>query len=398
MCADACEAVGVEVPELPAELQSTLSSFLPAAASASNPIDMLATASAEDYGRAIRALIDADSCDAILAIFVPPLVTDATDVAVALREVAEEQRGVPIAAVFMSSKGPPSELGSGEAHVPGYEYPESAARALALASAYGRWRSTPARELSAPSGTRPEQAAAVISRELARSAEWMSPTAVIELLDCYGLPLVPTRIVSDAAGAIAAAAEFGSPVALKAIASGVVHKTDAGGVRLGREGAEAVGDAAAGIEAALTRAGHRLEGLIVQPMAPEGVELIVGVVNDRSFGPVLACGAGGTTAELIKDVAVRITPVSDVDAHEMLRSLRTFPLLEGYRGAPPCDLGAIEDVLLRVSALVEAHSEIAELDLNPVVASPQGALVLDARVRIEPAPPVPPMSSLMREE
>ena len=394
MCADACEAVGVRVPQLSAELRSTLSGFLPAAASASNPIDMLATASAEDYGQTLRALIDADACDAILAIFVPPLVTEAADVALALREVAEEEHGVPIAAVFMSSEGMPSELGSRRAQVPGYEYPESAARAVALASAYGRWRSSPEREVTTPPGTRPEQAAAVISRELAGGSEWLPPAAVVELLDCYGIPLVPTRVVPDAAGAIAAAAEFGGPVALKAISPGLVHKTDAGGVRLGREGAEAVGDAAAGIEAAVGRAGHRLEGLVVQPMAPEGVELIVGVVNDRSFGPVLACGAGGTTAELIKDVAVRITPVSEPDAHEMVRSLRTFPLLDGYRGAPKCDLDAIADVLLRVSALVEAHSEIAELDLNPVVVTSDAAIALDARVRIETAPPDPPMPSL----
>ena len=209
----------------------------------------------------------------------------------------------------------------------------------------------------------------MISRELARGSEWLTPTAVIELLECYGLPLVPTRVVADAAEAVAAAAELGGPVALKAIASGLVHKTDAGAVRLGREGAEAVGDAAAGIAAAVTRAGYRLDGLVVQPMAPAGVELIVGVVNDHSFGPVLACGAGGTTAELIKDVAVRITPVGDVDATEMLRSLRTFPLLDGYRGAPRCDLRAIEDVLLRVSAMVEAHREIVELDCNPLVAT-----------------------------
>ena len=394
MCADACEAVGVSVPELPGPLRSTLAGFLPAAASVSNPVDMLATASAEDYSRTLRALIEADACDAILTIFVPPLVTEATDVAIALRGVAEEQHGVPIASVFMSSEGPPSELGSREAQVPGYEYPESAARAVALASAYGRWRATPPPEPSAPSGTRPEQAAAVISRELATGTEWLSPTAVIELLECYGLPLVPTRVVADADEAVAAAAGLGGPVALKAIASGLVHKTDAGGVRLGREGAEAIGDAAAGIEAAVARAGHRLEGLLVQPMAPQGVELIVGVVNDRSFGPVLACGAGGTTAELIKDVAVRITPVNEADAHEMMRSLHTFPLLDGYRGAPRCDLDAIADIVLRVSALVEAHSEIAELDLNPVVATPDGALVLDARVRIETAPPPAPMPSL----
>ncbi len=132
----------------------------------------------------------------------------------------------------------------------------------------------------------------------------------------------------------------------------------------------------------------------MQPMAPTGPELIVGVVNDRSFGPVLACGAGGTTAEVIKDVAVRITPVTDLDAHEMLRSLKTFPLLDGYRGAPHCDVAAIEDVLLRVSAMVEEHPEIVELDLNPLIATPEGAVIVDARVRIQDAPPAAPMPSL----
>jgi acetate---CoA ligase (ADP-forming) len=301
---------------------------------------------------------------------------------------------VPIAAVFMTSEGPPPDLGSGRVQIPGFEYPEDAARAVALAASYGRWRASPATIIAAPAGTRPDEAAAIISRELARGADWMGPGAVTALLGCYGLPLIATRVVPDVAGAIAAAAELRGPVALKAVAAGLVHKTDVGGVRLGREGAEEVGDAAAGIEAAVGRAGHALEGLIVQPMAPDGVELIIGVVNDRSFGPVLACGAGGTAAELIKDIAVRITPVGARDAREMLRSLRTFPLLEGYRGAPRCDLDAIEDVLLRVSALVEAHPEIAELDLNPVMASPAGALILDARVRVEAPPPPPPISAL----
>jgi acetyl coenzyme A synthetase (ADP forming)-like protein len=394
MCADACQADGVELPELPAAVRSTLHEFLPAAASLGNPIDMLATASAEDYARTIRALISGEVCDAILAIFVPPLVTEAADVAVALREVAESEPGVPIAAVFMTSEGPPAELGTGSVRVPGYDFPEDAARAVALAAAYGRWRARPERTVKVPEGLRINEAAAIISQELAKGSDWLPAGAIGGLLDCYALPLTPTRVVAGAAEAVAAASEFGGPVALKAVAPGLLHKTEAGGVRLGREGAEAVGDAAAGIEAAVARAGHKLEGLIVQPMAPPGVELIVGVVNDPTFGPVLACGAGGTTAELIKDVAVRITPVAGHDAHEMLRELRTFPLLDGYRGAPRCDLEAIEDVLLRVSALVEAHPEIAELDLNPLVAYPDGATILDARIRVEEAPPPPPISSL----
>jgi acyl-CoA synthetase (NDP forming) len=235
----------------------------------------------------------------------------------------------------------------------------------------------------------------LISRQLRCGPGWLAPASVNALLECYGLPVAPTRIVADADGAVAAAAELGMPVAVKASARGLLHKSDAGGVRIALGTPEAVRDAAAGIEASLAAAGHKLEGLIVQRMAPTGVELIVGVVHDPSFGPVLACGAGGTTAELIKDVAVRITPLTELDAREMPRSLRTFPLLDGYRGAARCNLQAVEDVLLRVSAMVETHPEIVELDCNPLIATPEGAVIVDARVRIDVAAPSPPMPSLM---
>jgi acyl-CoA synthetase (NDP forming) len=171
-----------------------------------------------------------------------------------------------------------------------------------------------------------------------------------------------------------------------------LHKTDAGGVMLDLDGADAVRAGAREIESAVTAAGHQLEGFVVQPMAAGGVEMIVGMVHDQSFGPVLACGAGGTTAELIKDVAVRITPLTDLDATTMLRSLKTFPLLNGFRGAVPCDVAAVEDVLLRVSAMVHEHPEIAELDCNPLIDGPHGATIVDARLRVaatEPAPPAP---------
>jgi acyl-CoA synthetase (NDP forming) len=217
---------------------------------------------------------------------------------------------------------------------------------------------------------------------------------VAELLECYGVPLIQTRLVADADEAVVAAGELGMPVTVKASARGLVHRTDAGGVRLGLDTAEAVRDAVAQIEASLAAAGHGLDGLVVQPMAPAGVELIVGVVNDHSFGPVLACGAGGAAAELIKDVTVRITPLTELDAHEMLRSLRTYPLLAGYRGAELCDVDAIEDVLLRVSAIVEAHPMIAEVDCNPLIVRPDGVVIVDARVRVEAPPPLPPMPSL----
>ncbi len=394
MCADACQANGVDVPELAPEVQAKLGEFLPPAASFANPIDMIATASGDDYRRVIDLLAESDACDAILAIFVPPLVTRASDVGRGIRQAATTATDLTIAAVFMTSEGPPAELTADGTSVPAFEFPEDGARAIALAARHGRWRARPPGQLPDLEGVHPPEAAAIITHELAQGGGWLSPGRVTDLLRCYGIPLIETRVVPDVEAAVAYADELGKPVALKASAEGLLHKSDAGGVRLGLANADAVRAAAVEITTAVTRAGHELEGLVVQPMAPTGPELIVGVVNDGSFGPVLACGAGGTTAEVIKDVSVRITPVTDLDAHEMLRSLKSFPLLDGYRGAARSDTDSIEDVLLRVSAMVEEHPEIVELDLNPLIATPDGAVIVDARVRIQDAPPEVPMPSL----
>ena len=394
MCADACQADGVDVIELPDEVQSRLAEFLPVGASPHNPVDMIATASAEDYRRTLRTVIEAQVCDAILAIFVPSLVTEARDVAAAIRGVAETEPGVPIAAVFMTSEGLPPELSSDGIRVPGYEFPEDAARAIALAAKHGRWRTRPTPDPWAPADTRPHEAAAIISQRLASGPGWLELDRVMELLNCYGVPQIETRVVADAAEAVQTLDELGTPVVLEAIAPEWDHKTDAGGVRLSLAGPDEVRSASAEIERAVTAAGYRLDGFVVQPMAPAGVELIVGVVNDHSFGPVIACGAGGTTAELIKDMAVRITPLTKLDAHEMIRALRTFPLLDGYRGAPRCNVDAVEAVLLRLSVMVEAHPEIVEVDFNPLIATADGAVIVDARVRVETAPVHAPVASL----
>jgi acetyl coenzyme A synthetase (ADP forming)-like protein len=396
ICADACQAGGVQVPDFAPKLRRKLKRLVPDAASLGNPVDLLASASAEDYRRTIRALIDADVVDAIVAIFVPPLVTQAVDVAAAISDVAQDSGACTVVGVFMTGDGLPAQLSQGSVAVPGYEFPEDAARAVALAARHGAWRARPVGSVPELPGCRPDEAAALISEELARGSRWLAPARVAELLHCYGLPLIDTRVVHDADAAVAAAEELGAPIALKAVATGLLHKSDAGGVVLGLDGSAAVRNGARQIEASVRQAGHELEGFVLQPMSPSGVELIVGVVHDQSFGPVLACGAGGTAAELIKDVAVRITPVTDLDAAEMIRSLKTFPLLDGYRGAPPCDVAAIEDVLLRVGAMVQAHPEIVELDCNPLIAGSEGATIVDARLRLaqsDPSPPVPSVAA-----
>ena len=159
-------------------------------------------------------------------------------------------------------------------------------------------------------------------------------------------------------------------MALKAVAPGLLHKSDVGGVRLHLAGPSVVTEAAADIAAAVREAtGSQPTGFLVQRMVPAGVEMLVGVVNDPQFGPTVACGAGGTLVELLRDVSVRLSPLTRGDATSMLRELRSFPLLEGYRGAPRCDVDALEDVLLRIGALAEDHPQIAELDCNPVMVS-----------------------------
>jgi acyl-CoA synthetase (NDP forming) len=183
-------------------------------------------------------------------------------------------------------------------------------------------------------------------------------------------------------------------VALKAVSPTLVHKSDANGVRLGLVGDD-VSRAASEMRDELQAEGHELTGFVIQRLLKAPVaEMLIGVTNDPTFGPLLVCGAGGTTAELLKDVSVRLTPIDGHDATEMLRSLRTFPLLDGYRGAAKADVAALEDVLLRLSALVEAHAEIVELDLNPVMALSEGAVIVDARIRVAAASPPRPWPAL----
>jgi acetyl coenzyme A synthetase (ADP forming)-like protein len=392
LSADTCQAVGLSVPELSSEVRSALAAFLSRDATTTNPIDMIATATAADYGRTIDVLVASGECDAIVALFVPPLMVDASDVAREIDAATADARGVTIASVFMVAQQPP-RAPHGRA-APRFAFPEEAITALAHATRWSAWRKRPAGRPGSPSGCRTDETRAIIARALAAGREWLSPAEVAAVLDGYRLPMIATAMAVGADQAASVAARLGHPVALKAVASGLVHKTDAGGVELDLPDGEAVRAAAGAITRSVEAAGYGLEGFVVQPMAQPGIELLAGVVHDASFGPVLVCGAGGTTAELIGDIAVRITPVTDLDAREMLRSLKSFPVLDGYRGRPRSDTAAVERMLVSLSVLVDAHPEIAELDANPVVAGPDGVQIVDARIRVQPPVPPRPLGAL----
>lgn len=394
LCADACEANGLVVPPLSVKVRTELAAFLPAAASSGNPVDMIASASAADYSRAIDILAASDEIDALIVIFTPPLVTKAPDVIRAIQRAAKSfTRPMPLLSVFMSKQSAPRVISSEGVSVPHYPFPEDAARALSLAARYGAWRALPEEPPVKLDGIDRDRAAAVVATSLAQGAGWMTPQSLEELAGCYGIPIVETRFADSPNAASREAGRLGSSVALKAIAAGLLHKSDAGAVQLDLKGERAVHKAAVEMAASLERIGHHVTGYEVQPIVAKGVEMIVGVVQDQHFGPVVACGAGGTATELVKDVAVRITPITRGEAGRMIRSLKTFPLLDGYRGAARADVSALEDVILRVSALVEAHPEVAEMDLNPLIVHTEGAVAVDARIRLEPGPPKAPIGA-----
>jgi acetyl coenzyme A synthetase (ADP forming)-like protein len=392
LCADACEAQGLEVPLLGEQTRAGLRAILPPEASVGNPVDMIASATAEQYRQAIEIVARDPSVDAIVSIFIQPLDTRAEEVATALVAASRQIRpGLPLLAVFMSASGPPDSLL--QACLPTFRFPEPAAIALAHAARYAEWRQRPPEEAGRPTGIRRQAAAAIVARVLGRGGGWLEPTEVADLLACYGLPYVQQRLVGQPAEAGRAAAEIGGRVALKAVAPGLVHKTEVGAVLLGLDGSESVVHAAEQMRARLAAGGLAPSGFLVQAMAPSGVELMVGVVQDPRFGPLVACGAGGVLVELLKDVAVRLTPLSQRDAEEMPRELRTFPRLTGYRGSEPVNLAALTDLLLRIGALADDLPHVAELDCNPVVALPSGALIVDARVRVEAAELPPPLGA-----
>jgi acetyl coenzyme A synthetase (ADP forming)-like protein len=395
LCADTCEANGLVVPPLSDGTTNELRSFLPPEASAANPVDMIASAAGDDYRRAIATVAADPDIDALIVIYIPPLEAQAPEIARAIVDAIREIDGrIPVLTTFMSAKGLPEELHAPGVDIPSFAFPEQAAIALAHAAQYGTWRLKPQGEEPHFPDVRSDEATSVLAEALGDDGGgWLSPSQVEHVLSCYGIPVAHLHEVSTPEEAGQAAAEVHGRVALKAAGKDIVHKTEMGAVRVGLLGAAEVRREAEAMAERVASHGATLEGFVVQPMVEEGVEMLVGVVKDRVFGPVVACGAGGTAVELVRDVAVRVTPLTDADAAEMVRSLATFPLLEGYRGAPKADVGALEELLLRVGALVEDHPEIAEMDCNPVMVQRRGATVIDARMRVEPAGPRAPRAS-----
>jgi acetyl coenzyme A synthetase (ADP forming)-like protein len=390
LAADACDGAGLALATLAPRTTETLRSFTAAEASVTNPVDLIASADGEQYERAITAMLDDDGVDSLLAIFTPPLVTRLEEVAAAVTRAAATSTGKPVAAVFLGVGAGPGVLppAAGSRPVPTFPFPEPAVRALGRVAAYGTWRARPDGQPAVLTGVERSAAREVIDAALAAEPDgcWLGAAEAGAVVRAYDVPAVAAMFAADADAAVAAAAELGYPVALKAAAGALVHKSDLGGVRLGlADGAQVK----VAFEAMADILGCSMGGALVQSMAEPGVETIVGVVQDPAFGPLIMFGLGGVATDLLGDRAFRILPLTVPDARELIESVRSAPLLAGYRGAPPADTDALCDVILRVAQLAQDLPEVAEVDLNPVLVSPAGAVAVDVKVRVQPFAPGP---------
>jgi acetate---CoA ligase (ADP-forming) len=375
LCADACEAAGLTLPPLADATVEEVRDLLPPEASVSNPVDMLGSAVGSTYEQVMPLLLRDPGLDAVIVLFVPPVVAGAEEVADAVARAVERTGAAdkPVLACVISSGGTPERLLS--APVAAFPYPESAARALGRAADRAEWLRRPQGRVADLDGIDVDGAHRIVREAGER---WLRPDEARNLLQAYGVPLVAERSAETVDEAVAAAEELGFPVVLKTALAGV-HKTERGGVALDLRDAPAVREAAERIG----------PPFIVQPLVRGGVELLVGAVQDPVFGPLVALGPGGTLAELIGDAGLRLAPLTDVDAQELVGDGKVGMLLAGYRGSPPADGRAVTDVVLRVARLADDLSEVAELDLNPVIVGRDGCIAVDARLRVGP-PPQPP--------
>ena len=387
LAADACEASGLTLARFSDETRTKLAAGLPAMASVGNPIDMIASAGADQYAQTIATLLASPDVDSLIVIFTPVDITTAPAIMKSIRDgVAIGRHGgattKPVVSCVMAEPGRPAPLDADGERLPAFAFPENAARALGKAAAYAEWRAQPPALYWGFDDVIASAAREICQAAIARGAGWLTDEEVRGVLAAYGLPTPRSAIVRTADEAVVAAQQIGFPVALKISAPEITHKTEVSGVRLGLDDESSVRQT---FDDLTSRA--RGARVLVQEMVTGGAETMMGIVQNRLFGPLVAFGLGGIHVEILKDVRVRLAPLSDRDVDDLLHGIKGFPLLEGYRGHAPADLAALRDTLLRLSRMADEVPEIAELDLNPVIAlAPgDGCRIVDARIRVEAA-------------
>jgi len=377
---DALVDAGMKLPPLSDRAKEYLKDRLYPEASIHNPIDVVATAQAPHWRAAMDALMEEDQVDSIYLNFVTPPFVDCESVAREMAEVSK-QRKKPVICNYMTDKpqwtGTTAILKSGG--IPCYDYPEMAAKALAALSRYNDMRTRETGEAVRFDDVDRGRAESILNAAKGAGRDVLSSSEVYELLGAYGIPSAGWRMAADAEAAANAAGEIGFPVVVKADSESIVHKSDVGGVAVDLKDAGAV---KAAVEGMASKFGTEGLKFFVQQYLPGGREVIIGAKAEKGLGFTLMFGLGGVYVELMKDVSFELTPVTDVEARAMLTSIKSYPLLSGFRGAKGVNRDKLVEVLQRVSQLVTELPGIEEMDLNPVIAFENDVYVVDARIKI----------------
>jgi acyl-CoA synthetase (NDP forming) len=386
ICADKAEAHGVPLPALEAKTATALNEVVPDFGSVANPSDLTAEVlkTSETFGFCLNAFTNDSGFSALV---MPMIFAHASSSGARAPTIVEaaDRSDRPLAVVWMNEwyQGPGSELLDADPRVCMFR---SADRCFATLRAWFDWherrthKQAPATRRSAPSA---EQVARAILSEAQDRGAALSETDSKRILACYGIAIPREIVARDPEQAASAASKIGGPVAIKIVSPDILHKTEAGGVRLGLSTPENVREAAGNIlaSAACYAPQARIDGISVQQMAPAGIEIVLGVKNDRQFGPLVAAGLGGITVELLGDTAVRLAPIDEETARAMLASLKSHALLTGFRGRPGVDIDALVDTICRLSELAyDLRDVIDQIDVNPLIASTSGVVAADALI------------------
>jgi len=390
MATDAAVRHGLKLAEISEETRAKLKPALPDAASLRNPVDVIGDAKSDRYKAAVRTVLEDPGVDMGIVILTPQSMTDVEDTAAV---VPESIKGInkPVVCSFMGARDvAPGVAILRKAGVPNYPFPEDAVKSLAAASKLVDLMEIPRRELPKLERIDVEKARQVISQALdGQEQKYLTQAECRPILEAYGLPLLASGIATSPQEAADIVKRIGKPVVMKVMSADVVHKFDAGGVILNVNGPE---EAKATYDKILTNVqkavpGAKIDGILIEEMARRGVEVILGASRDPRFGPLMMFGLGGTMVEVLKDVSFRLAPMWQISAERMVQQIRSFKVLDGFRGQPPADVPAIVDTLLRLSALVCNHPEVSELDINPLIvhAQGQGCSVADSRMMLRAA-------------
>ncbi|WP_405922729.1 GNAT family N-acetyltransferase [Streptomyces sp. NBC_00035] len=400
LTADACAEAGLSLPPLSPEMVDDLLAVLPDGAAVGNPVDATAAVTEEQLRDCVDRIMRYQGIDAVLLALVPTAVAAATgDDLIRSLTRAPGRRERPVVAVRLEQDLPVRLLPATDGStVPSYAEPQAAARALAHAARRAAWLSRPDGTIPELAGVDAPRAHAVAETYLAANPNggWLDPRTCAELLACYGIPQLPWAWAETEDEAVIAAERLRGAdgrVVMKAHWPGLLHKSQQHAVHLDLQGDSQVRAAFRDFE---TRFAGLLTGVVVQPLAARGTELFAGVVQDEVFGPLVLFGLGGTATEVLADHAARLAPLTDHDVHDLITAPRCAPLLFGSEGGGPVDLPGLEHLLLRLSRMAGDLPQLAEADFNPVLATPGGVSVLDARVRLLPRRPQDPYLRRLR--